>query len=177
MGAISRMTAAFDYVPVPSAWDDSATTMLKELCLDLTLSCSQIAFAINRQCGTSFSRNAVIGKINREGWGEARKARIVTYGPRRQSHRGRQQVSNRFNFARAVQLAAPVDTPLIDDDAIPIAQRKTIMELANQHCRWPVGDPKSVEFFYCGDPSANVEAGRPYCAAHAARTKRQDHER
>ncbi len=165
------MTAAFDYVPVPSAWDDRAFMALKVYCADLTLSYGQIAGKINRECGTAFSRNAVIGKVNREGLGAARKRTASPRGPRQRKCKTR---GGFFNIARAVQLVPHEPVPQIIDDAIPIEQRKTIMELANHHCRWPVGDPRSVEFFYCGDPSANVEAGRPYCAAHAARTKRQD---
>ncbi|HLI10567.1 MAG TPA: GcrA family cell cycle regulator [Alphaproteobacteria bacterium] len=30
-------------------------------------------------------------------------------------------------------------------------------------CQWPIGDPTSQDFEFCGAPT---EPGRPYCAAH-----------
>lgn len=30
-------------------------------------------------------------------------------------------------------------------------------------CQWPIGDPSSQEFKFCGAP---IEPGRPYCANH-----------
>ena len=39
------------------------------------------------------------------------------------------------------------------------------MELRESMCRWPVGDPSSAEFRYCGS-KAPIGAG-PYCAHHS----------
>lgn len=52
------------------------------------------------------------------------------------------------------------------DLAIPIEQRCSIMDLSEATCRWPVGDPQSSDFFYCG---AAPLKGRPYCPAHCMR--------
>jgi len=30
-------------------------------------------------------------------------------------------------------------------------------------CQWPIGDPSSESFQFCGEP---IEPGRPYCAKH-----------
>lgn len=51
-------------------------------------------------------------------------------------------------------------------DAIPIAQRVSFMELSEQTCRWPIGDPCQSDFFFCG---AMPLEGRPYCPLHHAR--------
>jgi GcrA cell cycle regulator len=32
-------------------------------------------------------------------------------------------------------------------------------------CAWPIGDPTSADFRYCGAP---VLSGKPYCASHCA---------
>lgn len=32
-------------------------------------------------------------------------------------------------------------------------------------CAWPVGDPTSTDFHFCGAP---VTAGKPYCSSHCA---------
>ena len=45
------------------------------------------------------------------------------------------------------------------------AERVTIMELRESMCRWPLGDPTTPEFRFCG---ANSPIGEgPYCAYHA----------
>ena len=39
------------------------------------------------------------------------------------------------------------------------------MELTEKTCKWPVGDPATEDFWFCG---LGVEAGKPYCEAHNA---------
>jgi hypothetical protein len=63
-----------------------------------------------------------------------------------------------------------VDDPGIDA-AIPHAQRRSLLELTDDTCRWPVGDPCAADFFFCGAPPL---PGKPYCAAHCARAERVD---
>ena len=55
------------------------------------------------------------------------------------------------------------------DAYIPVAQRRSLLDLDSHTCRWPVHDPAAPDFFFCGAQSA---AGRPYCAAHCARAYR-----
>ncbi len=38
-----------------------------------------------------------------------------------------------------------------------------LMELTERTCKWPVGDPSTEDFWFCGLP---VKAGKPYCEAH-----------
>lgn len=40
----------------------------------------------------------------------------------------------------------------------------TILALGDRSCKWPVGDPLSVDFHFCGQ---SASAGIPYCAEHA----------
>lgn len=44
--------------------------------------------------------------------------------------------------------------------SIPFLERKTLMELREGDCRYPMGDPKSSSFRFCG------KEGRPYCPTH-----------
>jgi GcrA cell cycle regulator len=61
-----------------------------------------------------------------------------------------------------------VTTP--DDDlAIPEAQRRTLLTLGDR-CKWPVGDPRSPGFFYCGGEREDpTNPKTPYCAEHMLR--------
>ena len=43
------------------------------------------------------------------------------------------------------------------------AKRLTLMELTERTCKWPVGDPATDDFWFCGLP---VQTGKPYCEAH-----------
>ena len=44
------------------------------------------------------------------------------------------------------------------------AKLQPLFELQQWHCRWPIGDPSSESFGFCG--SRPIE-GLPYCATHA----------
>ncbi len=43
------------------------------------------------------------------------------------------------------------------------AKKLSLMELTERTCKWPVGDPATPDFWFCGLP---VQAGKPYCEAH-----------
>jgi len=43
------------------------------------------------------------------------------------------------------------------------AKKLSLMELTEKTCKWPVGDPATDDFWFCGLP---VQAGKPYCEAH-----------
>ncbi|AEI94993.1 MULTISPECIES: GcrA family cell cycle regulator [Roseobacter] len=43
------------------------------------------------------------------------------------------------------------------------AKRLTLMELTERTCKWPVGDPATDDFWFCG---LTVQQGKPYCEAH-----------
>jgi GcrA cell cycle regulator len=43
------------------------------------------------------------------------------------------------------------------------AKRITLMELTERTCKWPIGDPATEDFWFCG---LAVQPGKPYCDAH-----------
>ena len=43
------------------------------------------------------------------------------------------------------------------------ALKLSLMELTERTCKWPIGDPATEKFWFCGLPST---AGKPYCEAH-----------
>ncbi len=45
------------------------------------------------------------------------------------------------------------------------ARKLKLMELTERTCKWPIGDPATPEFWFCGLP---VVAGKPYCEAHVS---------
>ena len=45
------------------------------------------------------------------------------------------------------------------------AARLSLMELTERTCKWPIGDPATEAFWFCGLPS---QQGKPYCEAHVS---------
>ena len=43
------------------------------------------------------------------------------------------------------------------------ARKLSLMELTERTCKWPIGDPATEDFWFCGLP---VKPGKPYCEAH-----------
>ncbi|WP_121067845.1 GcrA family cell cycle regulator [Chachezhania antarctica] len=43
------------------------------------------------------------------------------------------------------------------------ALKLTLMDLTERTCKWPVGDPATEDFWFCGLPA---QPGKPYCEAH-----------
>ncbi|SFA56577.1 GcrA cell cycle regulator [Paracoccus halophilus] len=43
------------------------------------------------------------------------------------------------------------------------ARKLNLMELTERTCKWPIGDPATDRFWFCGLPS---QPGKPYCEAH-----------
>jgi len=54
--------------------------------------------------------------------------------------------------------------PIVYDTVVPMSQRVSLLELNEATCHWPVGDPASPDFFFCGGKTL---AGLPYCALHS----------
>ncbi len=122
------------------------------------LTCSQIAAEIG------VTRNAVIGKIHRLGLGPGRPAAAPARScpPRvRRPH-----FSSQRQLLRLINAEAPSAADGATAEAVPIdsARRCSLLELARDKCRWPVGDPGAAGFAFCGNDAA---AGFSYCAGHA----------
>lgn len=146
--------------PRTSVWNEDTLAELRRG-LDLKHSASWIAADIFRIHGWNVSRSAVCGKIFRLGLSNPmplkreRKAR----GPRKPS------------AWKPAPRPAPEPAPIVEDDLIPLEQRRSLLELDNHTCRWPCGMPGEAVFFFCGSLTADLNAGLPYCTAHAVRAR------
>jgi GcrA cell cycle regulator len=141
-------------------WTDERVETLKKLWLD-GLSASQIA----KQLG-GVTRNAVIGKVHRLGL----SGRATPSQPQRPIFKAprapRPAVSASAAPAaprRALDSAMPaaVPAPIFSAEAPGTA---TVLTLGAHMCKWPIGDPASEGFTFCGRRS---EHEGPYCVEHA----------
>ena len=140
-------------------WTDERVETLKKLWTD-GLSASQIAAELG-----GITRNAVIGKVHRLGLSGRAKSPTAAAAPaqaRAHTHMLRvHRPSIRGNTALAHAFEMEVDPePELIDNIIPIGQRRTLLELNEDTCRWPIGDPGSADFFFCG---GRTITGLPYC--------------
>ena len=140
-------------------WTEERVELLKKLWAD-GLSASQIAAELG-----GITRNAVIGKVHRLGLsGRAKSPSSSVPRQRKPRSSGMMRVPRsaiRGNTALAYDYAVEPEPELIE---IPIEQRKTLLQLNEATCHWPVGDPGSPDFFFCGGQS---NEGSPYCNYHS----------
>jgi GcrA cell cycle regulator len=144
------------------SWTDERVELLKKLWAD-GLSASQIAGELG-----GITRNAVIGKVHRLGLsGRAKSPSSSAPRVRKpRSHMMRvSRASMRGNTALALAFEMEQEPePELIENIIPIGQRRTLLELNEDTCRWPIGDPATVEFFFCGGKPLT---GLPYCGYHS----------
>lgn len=156
------------------SWNDERVELLKKLWGE-GLSASQIAGELG-----GITRNAVIGKVHRLGLSGRAKSPAVAARPRKTARPEapapqRPQAPNRpvthGNTALAPALDALVDSapapapaPQQSNNVLAMGQRCTIMNLTESTCRWPMGEPGTEGFYFCGGRSVS---GMPYCTQHA----------
>jgi GcrA cell cycle regulator len=60
--------------------------------------------------------------------------------------------------------------PVAAEIFIPEDKRLSLLQLSESTCKWPIGDPLSKDFYFCGQHS--LESG-PYCEFHSRRAYHQ----
>jgi GcrA cell cycle regulator len=146
-------------------WTDDRVEQLKKL-WEAGLSASQIAAELG-----NITRNAVIGKVHRLGLSGRAKSPSSAVPRQRKAARPAQHMMrisrpmSRGNtaLAHAFEVDAVAD-PVAYNNVVPMSQRLSLLELTEATCHWPVGDPGSADFFFCGGKALN---GLPYCAHHS----------
>jgi GcrA cell cycle regulator len=171
-------------------WTDERVELLKKLWME-GLSASQIA----AELGDGVTRNAVIGKVHRlklsaraKPTNTAPRARPAARpaAPRRVASPAANSASMsakpRVSMARpqvmgatALAMAPEMETELYVAPAaaelfIPEDKRLNLLQLNEHTCKWPIGDPLSKDFYFCGQHS--LETG-PYCDFHSRRAYHQ----
>lgn len=58
----------------------------------------------------------------------------------------------------------PMPQQRVSAEVVPISRNLTLVQLSERTCKWPIGDPLSPDFRFCGNHSGE---GSPYCQYHA----------
>ena len=155
-----------------AGWTDERVELLGKLWGE-GLSASQIAGVL----GGGVTRNAVIGKVHRLGLsGRTKTGQPAPARPQKpRLPSAPAAVATPVTRPRlvAVETTASVAAPMpmvhqpapppVEVAEIPVSERVSIMELRETMCRWPLGDPQSADFGFCGQRTAT---GLPYCPVH-----------
>jgi GcrA cell cycle regulator len=135
-----------------NTWTSTRVEQLKA-CISAGYSCSQIAVEIG------VTRNAVIGKLNRLGLS---RPKVVAA---REPERKRDAWRPRTLTQHQILMQLPPEPPT-REEAISLFKGPgcSLLELSPGKCRWPLSEPGTETFCFCGN--RQVE-GLPYCAGHA----------
>jgi GcrA cell cycle regulator len=137
-------------------WTDERVEMLKKLWLD-GLSASQIA----KQLG-GVTRNAVIGKVHRLGLSgraaPSQPARQVLKAPRAPRPAAPAPVIQRRPIEAVPAVIEPRTVFRVEEPG-----SATVLTLGAHMCKWPIGDPATDQFSFCGRRASDG----PYCQDHA----------
>ena len=119
-----------------SGWTEDRLAKLREL-WDKKLSITKIGEELG------VSRNAVAGKAHRLGLEKRQSPIKPSIKPKTQK--------NEWDET----LRGPMPLRLV----------LRSLEWSRNKCLWPYGDPKNLDFKFCGEP---VLSGKPYCLKHCA---------
>ncbi|WP_375612825.1 MULTISPECIES: GcrA family cell cycle regulator [unclassified Bartonella] len=162
-------------------WTCERVELLKKLWSE-GLSASQIAAQLG-----GVSRNAVIGKVHRlklPGRGKtaqgsttrAQKTPVGSSSPSSPRVRRNTSTVSPINTSSVSIEETALKTEFVVEDVkevdmstksnvvVPISRQLNLLQLSENTCRWPVGDPLSADFHFCG---ADSDENSPYCAFHA----------
>ncbi len=165
------------------SWTDERVGLLKKLWGE-----GQSASKIAKELG-GVTRNAVIGKVHRLGLSNrttsASKNDTVPKGGKKTEKSGTKKTKTVVKGPEAIsetipsrRQIIPAGQPLppqpsaneISPEALARvsaiekkAKKLSLLELTERTCKWPVGDPATPDFWFCGLPT---QSGKPYCEAH-----------
>lgn len=168
------------------SWTDERVETLKRMWAE-----GQSASQIAKELG-GVTRNAVIGKVHRLGLSNRTSAADKPSEATKPATEAKPAAPEAPVEAEAASEPAPVAKPAVparkqiipagqplppqpSANEIPAeslakaeevekkAKKISLMELTERTCKWPIGDPATDDFYFCGLPA---QQGKPYCEAH-----------
>jgi GcrA cell cycle regulator len=161
------------------SWTDERVETLKKMWGE-----GQSASQIAKELG-GVTRNAVIGKVHRLGL--SNRAGSTAPAPEKKAAKPASKKAATKPADKVVEVTVaprkpivPAGQPLppqpsaneISPETLASvrevekgAKKISLMELTERTCKWPVGDPATEDFWFCG---LAVQQGKPYCEAHVS---------
>ncbi|MDD9923890.1 MAG: GcrA cell cycle regulator [Boseongicola sp.] len=164
------------------SWTDERVELLKKMWGE-----GQSASQIAKELG-GVTRNAVIGKVHRLGLSNRATAASTPAPEKKAAKPAASKAKAAPKSApkeKVVEVTVaprkpivPAGQPLppqpsaneISPEALAnvrevekTSKKISLMELTERTCKWPIGDPATEDFWFCG---LSVQQGKPYCEAH-----------
>ena len=161
------------------SWTDERVETLKKMWAE-----GQSASQIAKELG-GVTRNAVIGKVHRLGL--SNRAGSSAPAPEKKAAKPAAKKAATKPTEKVVEVTVTPRKPIVPagqplppqpsaNEISPEtlanvreiekgAKKISLMELTERTCKWPIGDPATEKFWFCGLP---VQAGKPYCEAHVS---------
>jgi len=153
-----------------SFWNEERVKRLKELWAE-GYSASQIAVRLG-----GVTRGSVLGKLHRLGLsGKKRRPKfgLLVGRPRKKRDDAPAkrkskpfQFGSPSNFSPVPKLPKEPLPQVAEEVFVPVDERKSLDQLTDNNCRWPIGDPLEPDFHWCNRTKV---PGLPYCEAHSRR--------
>lgn len=161
-------------------WPDKAIEMLERIWPE-GHSASKCAAMINHECGTNFTRNAVIGRVHRHiklaprGVSSTSLTRFQYKGHKRPNHLAAKPAAPQKIKASGpkLEIVKPPRPSLVEPLAPllqPDGHPRAIAEGPGRLCSWIEGDPKDLDAAFCG---RDKRLGSSFCEAHHHRAYTQ----
>jgi GcrA cell cycle regulator len=143
-----------------AGWTEDRVGALTKLWLE-----GQSASQIAKQLGGGVTRNAVIGKVHRLGLsGRAAPSQPARATFRTARPRPAPQATQAPSAPRRIEAVQPRPAaPSVPAPMPDLPGTATVMTLGAHMCKWPIGDPSSSEFTFCGRRASEGV----YCVEHA----------
>lgn len=148
-----------------NSWSASIVNKMKVL-FDKGMSTAEIGKRLG------FSKNAIVGKINRLGWNQQATKSKDKQSPKKPA----QPAVKKTKPVAKKPIAKPAVKAPAKAEARTAERQRTgseiekfmnhsagLMSLRPDQCRWPIGSPDSDNFHFCGE---KVFTGKPYCFEH-----------
>lgn len=133
-------------------WPAEHENALRALVLAGAGSHSIMAGLLNAQFGTSYSRNALIGKVSRMGL----RLDAVPHPVKKKAAK-----KTRLRSRPAPAKSKPIEIDLSEFRCVEVEPKNvSLADLSDDGCHWPYGDNP---FVFCGHPKLGTA---PYCGSH-----------
>ena len=144
-----------------NSWSASVISRMKNL-FDKGMSTSEIGKRLG------FSKNAIVGKINRLGWNAPKKKAAAAGQRPKAAHKPKKAALKPQPKKKPAPKKIHKPTPTEARQSKKNIERvilhsAQLMALRPDQCRWPLGDPDSDNFRFCGE---KCFTGKPYCFEH-----------
>ena len=140
-------------------WTINSISKLKKL-WDKELSTSDIGKKLG------FSKNAIVGKAHRLGL-KSRSNNTIKKIKRKKIITPKETTTAVKTESKQASVIKKSNTPVLMSAPLKPSNKKhkivEMMDLKKDMCRWPLGDPRSSDFSFCG---CETFKNKPYCLTH-----------